>query len=242
MVRGVKRPRADGMPAWARDAKRRFMQQKRRGIPRTIVPYNPYGVLGASVQKTHKYRTYFTLNPGAAGAISSAAFRVNGMFDPEVAIGGHQPMAFDQMAELYNHYTVYSASICCTMINKSGDNITFWCLVAPSSSAPTNADDALEYPGTVWDVVQVDTATGASHSMSTIKKSVDLSKYFSKSKSQLINSSLYRGDAASDPTEQAYFIVQGQSWDLSQDPGPFQVQVVITYNAIWTEPKRISGS
>lgn len=220
--------------------KRRYT--RRIGLPRTIVPYNSYGVLGASVKKFHKYRDVFALNPGAVGTIASKAWTANGLFDPEVAVGGHQPMGFDEMAALYNHYTVVGCTMQLTMVNQAGANLTLAVNVFPSSSAPANMQDMVELPGTSWTVVQTDNASGAGKSMGKLRKKCNLSKYFSKTRSQLINSSLYRGSATANPTEQAYFIISANSFNQSEDPGSFSIQVVLTYETIWTEPVRITGS
>lgn len=183
-----------------------------------------------------------TLNAGAGGALTNISIRANGMFDPEVAVGGHQPMAFDEMGALYNHFTVTKAHICVTAINSSGYNMIMVLNTYPNSTFPSTTDDALEYPGAVWRVVQTDNTNGASQSMATLKKSCDMSKYFNKPRSQLINSSLYRGTIAADPTEQAYFTFSAQNMTGTEDPLAIELNIVVTYEAVWTEAVRIAGS
>lgn len=43
-------------------------------------------------------------------------FWQNGLYDPNAALGGHQPMGFDQIAPLYNHYQVVGAKIKVTIL------------------------------------------------------------------------------------------------------------------------------
>jgi hypothetical protein len=60
----------------------------------------------------HKYITLrysevfnFTL---ATATGTQALFRLNSIFDPNAAVGGHQPYGYDQLAALYNRYRVLS--------------------------------------------------------------------------------------------------------------------------------------
>lgn len=46
-----------------------------------------------------------------AGALNTAAFRANSIFDPNVALGGHQPMGRDFWAQAYKEYCVLGAKI-----------------------------------------------------------------------------------------------------------------------------------
>jgi len=50
------------------------------------------------------------LNPGG-GSYAQLFWKTNGLFDPNDALGGHQPYGFDQYAALYNHYKVWK-SVC----------------------------------------------------------------------------------------------------------------------------------
>lgn len=49
------------------------------------------------------------LNPGSL-SYAQLFFKANGLYDPEDAIGGHQPYGFDQYAAIYNHYHVYKST------------------------------------------------------------------------------------------------------------------------------------
>lgn len=47
----------------------------------------------------------------ATGALNSTIFRLNSLFDPQNAVGGHQPMYFDQLAAVFARYVVLGAKI-----------------------------------------------------------------------------------------------------------------------------------
>jgi len=58
----------------------------------------------------HRYVDTITLNPGI-GVAGYHIFRANSIFDPNVAIGGHQPMGRDFWAQAYKEYCVLGAKI-----------------------------------------------------------------------------------------------------------------------------------
>ncbi len=51
--------------------------------------------------------------------LANFIFRMNSLFDPQFSIGGHQPMAFDQLSALYDKYFVYGCSMKATWLNCS---------------------------------------------------------------------------------------------------------------------------
>lgn len=55
-----------------------------------------------------------------SGVIAEHKLAANNVFDPLAAAGGHQPMGFDQMAGLYNHYVVLGSKLVCTFSDISG--------------------------------------------------------------------------------------------------------------------------
>ena len=50
-------------------------------------------------------------------------FRTASMYDPDYTIGGHQPLFFDQMAEIYNQYVVLGAVIKVKFINLTSEPV-----------------------------------------------------------------------------------------------------------------------
>lgn len=59
---------------------------------------------------THKYSQTVSLT-STGGIYNNLTFNCNGLYDPDAAAGGHQPLYFDQMAAIYDHYTVIGSKI-----------------------------------------------------------------------------------------------------------------------------------
>lgn len=108
---------------------RRRAYRRRTRVPRIIGP------------KTH---TYAKLAYGritnvnlSAGSLLTETFCINGMFDPETALGGNQPLFFDQYMAMYKNYRVYG---CKVMIKLSAGSSTNNCfhicsVITPSTVA-----------------------------------------------------------------------------------------------------------
>lgn len=66
----------------------------------------------------------------AQAAQQTYTYRGNGCYDPDVAIGGHQPMGFDQMMQLYKRFYVAGSSIQVDFAGQYQTNAVFVCLWA----------------------------------------------------------------------------------------------------------------
>lgn len=53
-----------------------------------------------------------------SGSTDSIVFRGNSVYDPYHPVGGHQPLAFDQLSALYNKYYVHGSRIEINFLNK----------------------------------------------------------------------------------------------------------------------------
>lgn len=56
---------------------------------------------------------YYDLNVAvpATTTVTGVHYRANGIFDPYVPVGGHQPLGFDQWMAVYDHWVVNSSRI-----------------------------------------------------------------------------------------------------------------------------------
>lgn len=72
----------------------------------------PRGIVGfpSSLQTKLRYHEGMTF-ASAAGVVSQNVFRANSLFDPNETGTGHQPMFFDQFAQVYARYVVKRSTI-----------------------------------------------------------------------------------------------------------------------------------
>jgi len=98
---------------------------------------------------TLPYCEEINLNAGT-GTYSSVSYRANDLYDPYVAVGGHQPYGFDQYMNIYNFFAVEESEIKVFHSPTAvADNIPAYIAVIHSGSAtaPTwaNVEHFLEY-------------------------------------------------------------------------------------------------
>lgn len=195
----------------------------------------------------HKYCCRGFLAPTATAGTKTVLFRANSLFDPEYATGAtqHQPLLFDQMAALYDHYSVTSATI----------SITFWSAAVNSTATMDDFAVSLQLKDdptspmsayTVREQPNVATTTLiAPQRKHTLKKHFSAKKFFGKT--VVVGESEFVGSVASNPTELAYFILSctdmGAVHDGESDNSyAINYEVTLIQTATWTERKPIETS
>lgn len=181
-----------------------------------------------------RYSEHITLDPGVA-TIATHQFSCNGLYDPNVSGGGHQPYGFDQLTPLYDHYTVIGAKIMLQFSPGTSATVPyiFGCYIDDNSSPATNYDTVQEIPENNWVVCAIDDTK-------TLTKKVSLKKFLGIK--NLLSSKECQGTDSSNPTEQAYFTLWTKAVDTTVNSPAVNVIVTIDYIAVWHEPKELIGS
>lgn len=212
---------------------RRRINRKKQVRNRTSVP------VGLGFPKrmvmTHKYVDQFTLNTGVNGQTQYYHINCNSLYDPNSSGAGHQPLYFDQMSAIYDHYTVIGSKIRIRAVKT--DNTT---------SAPTFVglyinDDTTVVPSFFGGMEQ----SSARHKVLTVAAPMAyiISKWSAKKTfggSVLGNDNL-QGNNSSNPAEiSAWTIYVDSSLNVQQTNVSFDIEV--TYIAVWDELKDIAQS
>lgn len=238
---GIKRRRRFQRKSAAKRVRRMFKKKGSRRVTKLRTAVSTGLGFPRRLTQTHRYAQTGTLSTGALGALVTYNFRCNGMFDPDASGAGHQPMYFDQLTALYDHYCVIGSKM----------TITF----CQADTAPTTAQTRV--PVTVGVFINDDTTTtpginGILENSSMKSKSFTLnggsaltvrSKWSAKKVfggSVLGNSNL-QGTATVNPAEEQFFTVFADSAAMLDDTVVFY-KVVIDYIAVWTELKDIASS
>lgn len=202
-------------------------------------PTNPVKVrmgmgFPSRVTMTHKYRETVTL-ASTAGVMATYAFNANGMYDPNQSGTGTQPMYFDQMTALYDHYVVNSSTIKVTFVPAAVH-------ANPGQIALYQNDDVSTAPTSIARIGEQTTGVAkifgpeANYTLS-LKNKYSCPKIWGANPLAL---STQQGSGTANPTE-------GTIWTLAYEAGNGSNQSVlatveITYNATWTEVKDQAGS
>ena len=227
------------MPRRAQFKTRRRKRRRPRGriigkLARTLAP-----------KKTNihlRYCQQIELAALAGGALRTHFFSANGMFDPDTTGAGHQPLGFDQYMALYNHYTVTRSKMSCHFHNGTTQPMVFGIhLNDDNTTSIVIPPDMTEQPDTVWGFT-VPGATGEAGG----NQGLTLTKGFSAKQNLGVSNPLseinIRGNAASNPTEQANYILFSGPQNAASDTGAILCYVTIDFWATLTEPKELASS
>lgn len=229
-----------------RRVRRRIVARRNYDVPRAPRIYHFADQPPRKIAKL-VYVSHHTSAGVGAGAINVVEYRANGMYDPEVAVGGHQPYGFDQLMAQYYHYTVIGAKFeieCQTHT----DSPQIWMGMvynntgtAASAYASGGVNGLCEMPvvSRSLHLVSQDPVMAQQRSQ---RLYASMSKIFGKTVSNLIGDARFQGDDSKDPDEQAYFALVGYVPNGTQsDIGAF-FKIKIVYTAVFTEPRFFTTS
>lgn len=220
-------------------SKKRTKRVRTRGSfsRRSMVSGRSLGNMGfpRKIRMVHKY-TDRNLNTVSTTDFNYS-FKANGMFDPNTTGSGGQPLYYDQMVAIYNHYTVIGSRIKVTIV-PTGTTVQepFRVVLLPldDATSPTNVDTAAQQKGAVYRIAQ----GGINPDRIIMRSRWSAKKYFGGA---VMNNSLLRGSNGVDPTEQTTFHIMAKALD-GVSVINFWMGVEIEYIAIWSELKDIALS
>jgi hypothetical protein len=124
--------------------------------PRSLTPCYG-GPFGQVFDTELSYADYFNMNP-LIGASTSTIFLANGLYDPTVALGGHQPHGFDQLSAIYENWQVLSSTMECVIYPQ----------ILPSTIVGGNGAINNQLVGAYLAVAVRDTATSLTGALTTL--------------------------------------------------------------------------
>lgn len=179
----------------------------------------------------HKYVEKFAITV-ASSSFNYQLYRTNGMHDPNVSVGGHQPVGFDQVSDLYNHYHVMRA--------------TATIEIAPTSTPvfiAFSVEDDTTAPSGIYEAGEQSTSSVSILPSTAVRplkftKSWNAKHYFG---GDILDNDQLKGNSSSDPVEQSYFCIFTEAVDGLTGYNLFGL-IQIEYEAIWTEVRTFTQS
>lgn len=166
-------------------------------------------------------------------------FRCNSLYDPDYTGAGHQPYGFDQIMDMYEHFTVIASKITVNIVGNQS-SLPFWVGIAlrPDNTSLTGVATQVlrEQPDIKWRLM----SGNLSNPPETLSLGFSAKKYFGKR--AIVGDTLYRGNATSNPTEGAFFHVLIAPQNTSDDIQTQLVNIKINYVAVFTEPNILVSS
>lgn len=218
--------------------KRRRTFKKRRRRRRRSSGFSKSSSL--PIGKTFCFRTRYVENSvtytAAAGAPALQVYSLNNLTDPNVTGIGQQPIGFDQLMPMYDHYVVIGAKAKISVANM--DSLAqgqLTCYIKDSASPDTDLNKVIE--NGLCKTAQIGTA-GSSAGTKVFTMKCNTSKFFGN---KVFGENKYQGNISSGPGDQVYLVID---WRQVQGLASISaaINVEIEYVAILTEPKQLARS
>jgi len=176
------------------------------------------------------------------GYQASVIYRGNGLFDPEQAVGGQQPLGYDQLTSFYQRYRVYAAKIH-VRVHSLGGTGTIPYFIATVPFVGTN------YPSGTWitDITEQPYSRYRTRnqydSNSSIKHCMSTAKIYGINKSTVKNDDLFSSPVSTLPTNQwSYLISIGNLNPSASASTNYILETSITYYCEFYERRNLTRS
>ena len=231
---------------------------------RVSVPRNKLG-FPQSMRTTLRYCDHITFNLNSLDAVFLASYLGNGMFDPQVSIGGHQPRGFDDFMRLYQKFTVLGSSLSVNFVYEGYDgpaeldNDTSSFLIKTVKEETNGAKTAAVSPvtvglhkgvvqlgsGSVPEVTEKDRTVWKAMTPQqggvTVGTRLRSSDFFGKR--TLVGAEGFCGTVSADPEEKIYYTIWcGRMSGNNAGNVRIRAYFTIQYDAVFTEPKVLTAS
>ena len=191
-----------------------------------------------------RYVTKFTLTPEVNDVSVCKVFRANDLYDPDYSVGGHQPLGFDQLATLYDHFVVVGSKIRVSpvQLTTSSGYPNFWgvALSDTNSSFTGKGFEEIKEQENCSKFKQINLVNNLNDPHGRASKMYfSQKKFFNLPKSSFDD--VYQCSASGSPTELAYFVI----WCNSTVSGyftPSNFIAEIEFIVRCKEPKYLSSS
>lgn len=176
-----------------------------------------------------------SMNPGAA-SVTHQVYNMSSLYDPDFTGVGHQPLGFDQLMPLYDHYTVTSCLAEVTFFNTSHTDAYFAIISVRDESAADNDLDAAVENGRSSHCLVAPASSGGC--VRTLTIGCNQSEFFGR---PVLNGDKYQGTIAASPADAAWLHISVKVLG-GADVSTCYATVKLTYKARLSEPKLLYPS
>lgn len=172
------------------------------------------------------------------GVIANAKWYTNGMYDPNVAVGGHQPYGFDQMLNYYKYATVLGSKITAEFMPAAATTT-----VPTVCGIQSYASEGSASPFTLWNTMK-EMGMPMRLIAATPTHPVKCHSGWSFKKNFKQNSAIgeQASTAGANPGRMWTYEVWIQSQDAVSTTAVYNVTIIIDYAVRWTDRQTMAAS
>lgn len=181
-----------------------------------------------------KYCAIIKMTQTVANVAVFRPFWQNGLYDPDASIGGHQPMGFDEISPLYNHYQVVGSKIRVTVLppRVAATQVLVGITDSPQLTlTSTDPSTLIEDPDCKWKACTQDQGT-------VITSSFTAKDRYPGAGAAAQGASLI----SSSPTDGLFYNIWMANIDTTNTTAGIDMVVEIDYTAIFWERRDLAAS
>lgn len=232
------------MPARSkyRNRKRNFRRRRTRRKYAIARPSTSYNLVPRTKLLRLKYVETTNFNPGV-GTLGSHIFRANSCYDPFQSATGHQPLGWDQVTPLYNHYVVVGSKVKCTFMpatttsGVSSDPLYCGIFLSDDLTFSTDPNVLIEQGKTNYRLMNTNQT---SPGKAIVRQTFSAKRFFNVTNVK-DNITRIGAGVGANPSEEAYYVIWAAA-PLSGDPPLINVTVELEYLVLMGEPKELAQS
>lgn len=162
-------------------------------------------------------------------------FSANGMYDPDVAVGGHQPRGFDQLSAIYDEYQVRECIVEVYFACMASSSIVRpFIAIRPSSSELPDATNIFEGPDRVLSTKVISGAGENGADSTYLRMKVDPIKWLGNTG---VDNEATRSPVNSNPGDQCVFYIGATNPRNTSQTLAMDCDIVLTYVVDFMNPK-----
>lgn len=214
--------------------KKKRYRRRKRFYKKKSGPSNVRGPLSNKQLCKFIYSDRISLDPGVAGAPAAHVLSANGIYDPDITGVGHQPRAFDQLMQMYDHAVVIGSKITIWVNNTDaalGNMLVIQ--LRDGTVVSTTPTDILEYR---YSKVKMFSGDQAGLSTGVLSMKCNPNGFLGRTKP--LSDPELKNSVASNPVEQAFWHLYAFN-NSDQDTGRLDLRYKIEYTTILIEPKQL---
>lgn len=197
-------------------------------VPRNLTGFPPI------LKNTLKYASTQTFSMGAG--FGSYLFSTNGLFDPDqTGAGTHQPLYFDQLTAIYDHYRVVKSK--CTFKFKNSNNVNYSIVMFIDDDTTIATGVVGIYPAAERQGAKLVVYNGSVAPAPKTTLYWDSNKAFG---TRSMADTDLQGTIGTNPVEQQHFAIYG--YDDTRSASVFTFDVEIEYTTLWDELTSMTAS
>lgn len=216
---------------------KRTYRKKRRDNYRLVTMYAPSGCPTQNIVKMRYVENISISSP--LGVMGLFVFRANSIFDPNLTGTGHQPMGHDQMAALYQRYSVLGSKLHATIyLNTNG---------ATNENTSTAVGVHLsKESGTIYTVYRnyIEANKGSWALLTKNRDVKELTSTFSAKKyfdvQDVKDNGTQHAGVGANPVREAFYKIFAQT--VTSDNSTVYATVVIDYIVQFSDPQSLGES